>query len=153
MKLFTLIVAVCLVFLLSAALCADEVQPIAMNNRAIGGGALNAYTPGVQNGAGANNIGLLIKTWGKVTWVDTSNEYFYIDDGSALKDGSTHIDNGVEKDNVGVRVSYSNLATGNTISVLPGIGDNVTVICISSTVMIDTKVQPNLRLRRQSDIS
>ncbi|MCE5322015.1 hypothetical protein LLG46_01730 [bacterium] len=152
MKLFTLIISVCMVVILSAVLYAEEVQPIAINNRAIGGSALNEYTPGVENGAGANNIGLLIKTWGAVTWVDTSNEFFYINDGTGLKDGSMHIENDVESDNIGVRVSYSNLATGSTINP-PGKGDIVAVTCISSTVIINDTVQPNLRPRQQSDIS
>lgn len=151
MKLLSIIIAVCMVFAIASVLLADEVQPIAMNNRAIGGTALNSYTPGVENGAGLNNIGLLIKTWGKVTWVDTTNECFYIDDGSALKDGSTHADGSSQIDNIGLRVSYRNLAAGNTINP-PEIGDYVTVVGISSTVIVDNKVQPNLRPRRQSDI-
>jgi hypothetical protein len=140
-----------MVFTFAAMLSAEEVKPIAMSNRAIGGAALNSYTPGVEKGAGANNIGLLIKTWGTVTWVDTANMFFYIDDGSALNDGSKHIDGASEVDNVGVRVSYSNLATGNAINP-PDIGNHVVVVCISSTIIINDKVQPNLRPRRQSDI-
>jgi hypothetical protein len=143
--------AVCMVFTFAAGLSAEEVRPVAMSNRAIGGAALNPYTPGVENGAGANNIGILIKTWGKVTWVDIANMFFYIDDGSALMDGSKHTDGSSEVDNVGVRVSYSDLASGNTIDP-PNVGDHVVVVCISSTAIINDKVQPNLRPRRQSDI-
>lgn len=46
----------------------------------VGGDALNAFTPGVTNGKGTNNIGLLISEWGKVTDVQTG--YFTISDGS-----------------------------------------------------------------------
>jgi hypothetical protein len=152
MKLFSIILAVCMMSAFAAVASADEVQPVAMSNRAVGGAALNSYTPGVENGAGANNVGLLIKTWGRVTWVDAANKFFYIDDGSALKDGSTHIDGTNIVENVGVRVSYSDLASGNTIDP-PSVGDHTVITCISSTVIINDKVQPNLRPRRQADIS
>ena len=35
---------------------------------------------------GLNNIGLLIKTWGRVSWVDGDNDMFYLDDGSEYDD-------------------------------------------------------------------
>jgi hypothetical protein len=125
-------------------MCAQEIKPLAMSNKAIGGAALNVYTPGVENGAGTNNIGLLIKTWGIVTYVDmaTTPTFFYINDGSNLADGSGY---------VGVRVAIDNLATGNTITA-PSVDQHVAITCISSTVMIDGKIQPNLRPRKQSDI-
>lgn len=151
MRLIALTAYTCLVFCFAAAAFADEVQPVAMSNKAIGGAALNYYTPGVESGIGANNIGLLIKTWGNVTWVDEACSFFYIDDGSSLKDGSKHFEDTEEVDNVGVRVSYSNLAEGNTITP-PSIGTYVAVTCISSTVIINDTVRPNLRPRRQSDI-
>jgi len=40
--------------------------PLGMRVLDVGGSALNAYTPGVKYGFGPNNIGLLIKTWGRV---------------------------------------------------------------------------------------
>ncbi|MCX8053140.1 MAG: hypothetical protein N3B12_04980, partial [Armatimonadetes bacterium] len=85
----------------------EEVRPLAMNNAAVGGGRLNEHTPGVEGGVGMNNIGLLIRTWGKVTFVDETNKFFYINDGSGRNDGSGY---------VGIRVSYDNLAPGNTIT-------------------------------------
>lgn len=142
MKLIGSMAAVLMVACLAAAVAAEVPAPLAVNNKAIGGGALNQYTPGVENGVGLNNIGLLIKTWGKVTAVDTVNQCFYIDDGSGLLDGSG---------NVGVRVSYANLAPGNTITP-PALDSFVSVTCISSTVVIDDKIRPNLRPRRQADI-
>lgn len=142
MKLIGLLAAVLMVMCLAAAVAAEVPAPLAVNNKAIGGGALNQYTPGVENGVGLNNIGLLIKTWGRVTAVDTVNQFFYIDDGSGLLDGSG---------NVGVRVSYSNLAPGNTITP-PALDSFVSVTCISSTVVIADKIRPNLRPRRQADI-
>ncbi|MHB9036463.1 MAG: hypothetical protein ACYC64_07330 [Armatimonadota bacterium] len=144
MKLVTLIICVCMVFVLVAGVTAQEIKPLAMTNRAIGGGALNIYTPGVENGTGTNNIGLLIKTWGVVTYVDTSTTptYFYIDDGSGLQDGSGH---------KGVRVAIDNLATGNSITP-PSETQHAAIVCISSTISINGKIQPNLRPRRQTDI-
>jgi hypothetical protein len=75
-------------------------DPVALSNAAIGGVALNAYAPGLLGGSGPNNIGLLVTTWGKVTQRDPANQFFYIDDGSGLRDGTS---TGSEQ-NVGVRV-------------------------------------------------
>lgn len=133
-----LVVAVSLASMCSAA----APEPLAMTNAAIGGGALNQYTPGVEGGIGVNNIGLLIKTWGKVTFVDATNKFFYIDDGYGRLDGSTH---------KGIRCSYDNLASGVTITP-PAENAYVSVIGVISTVMISSKVQPNIRPRRGDDI-
>ena len=125
----------------SAAL-AEVPAPIAMNSSALGGAALNQYTPGVDQGKGPNNIGLLIRTWGKVTFIDPVNKFFYIDDGFGRLDGFGQ---------VGVRVSYDNLATGESVTV-PDLHGYYTITGIISTVMIDTKIQPNVRPRRDSDV-
>lgn len=130
------------IFCLATTAVAEAPAPLALNNAAVGGGPLNQYTPGVENGVGVNNIGLLIKTWGKVTFVDTVNKCFYINDGSNRNDGSGH---------VGLRVDYDNLAPGNTITP-PAENTYVMVTGISSTIIINGKIQPNLRPRRQSDI-
>jgi hypothetical protein len=75
--------------------------PVAMSASTIGGMALNASTPGVVGGIGPNNIGLLVTAYGKVTQRQTIDpKYFYIDDGSGLKDGTAT--GGIE--NVGIRV-------------------------------------------------
>jgi hypothetical protein len=61
-------------------------------NRSIGGGdwrydpVTGAGQKGIAGASGLNNIGLLISTAGRVTYACPS--YFYIDDGSALQDGS-----------------------------------------------------------------
>lgn len=145
-----LISIVAVILVAAGAACAQAPAPLAMTNAAIGGGMLNQYTPGVEGGAGLNNIGLLIKTWGKVTFVDATNKVFYIDDGTGRNDGSGHL---------GIRCSYDNLAAGNSITP-PNLNDRVSVIGVISTVLIDdivtpqvdNKIQPNLRPRRQSDI-
>ena len=137
------ITVVSLVLLFCATVAfAQAPAPLAMNNRSVGGGAVSDYTPGVEGGSGLNNVGLLIRTWGKVTYVDSTNKFFYIDDGTARDDGSG---------NRGIRVSYDNLAAGNTI-VPPNKDSYVMITCISSTVMINNKIQSNLRPRRQDDI-
>lgn len=77
------------------------IEPVAMNNLAIGGTDLNEFAPGVEGGRGVNNLGSFVRVWGKVTQRDTAdNQYFYIDDGSGLKDGTKTA--GI--DNVGVRI-------------------------------------------------
>lgn len=67
-------------------------KPVAMCNLAIGGAPIlgessivnycNADNPIVATGV--NNVGLLVKTWGRVTESNEFYECFYIDDGSGL---------------------------------------------------------------------
>jgi hypothetical protein len=57
-------------------------SPLGIRGDALGGGPLNAYTPGITAGIGANNIGLLVRTWGKVT--STGSDYFCIESKPAL---------------------------------------------------------------------
>lgn len=65
-----------------------QVEPIAVINREIGGGPFG-FQSGVEGlfgpATGMNNIGLLVRTWGRVTSIGA--DYYYIDDGSALVDG------------------------------------------------------------------
>ena len=95
-----------------------EVKAIAMINRNLGGGdywfnpATGEGQQGVCPRSGSdssvsvdlNNIGLLVRCWGRVT--HTGGSFMYINDGSALADGSGY---------TGVRVETDHLATGNTI--------------------------------------
>jgi hypothetical protein len=60
---------------------------LAMGNKSVGGSALNDKTPGVTGGTGVNNIGLLVRTWGRIVYV--SEDYFLIDDGSKVESGAT----------------------------------------------------------------
>lgn len=71
------------------------VKPVGMTNLALGGGAWQ-YNPstyagqrGVSGGVGANNIGLLARIFGEVTYKGT--DHFYVDDGSGVSDGSGHV--------------------------------------------------------------
>lgn len=112
-------------------------RPVFMPNRSIGGGDFSRATKGVTNGFGLRNIGLLIKTSGKVTYVGSESEdFYYIDDGSGLSDGSGH---------AGIKINCINLCK-------PQIGMNMLVTGISSCENIDDKVMPVVRVRYQSDM-
>jgi len=144
MKLVAVAAVVLMGFVLVGSALADGPAPLALSNKAVGGGRLNDYTPGVEQGVGLNNIGLLIRTWGKVTFVDAVNKFFYVNDGSARDDQSGH---------VGLRVSYDSLATGNTITLPPNFQDSyVALTGISSTWANAGKNYSNLRPRRQTDV-
>ena len=109
-------------------------DPLYLGNGILGGANLNLYTPGITGGLGANNIGLLVTTFGRVTFAGYG--FFYLDDGSKLDDGSGHR---------GLRVS----ATGLTF---PSEGF-VKVTGISSCEKnAQGKVVPLLRVRKQEDI-
>ena len=119
-------------------------KPLGMNNQTIGGGAfgsqvgvVNQYSFPRQMASGINNIGLLVRTAGKVRQVGT--DWFYLDDGSNLDDGTG---------NTGIYVYV-----GSSI-VRPNTGKNVIVTGISSCeIMSGSPVARRvLRPRRQSDI-
>lgn len=75
----------------------DSAEPLFLINSRLGGGdwmyslSSGAGQKGVKGGAGLNSIGLLVNTMGRVTFADTGNGYFCLDDGSALDDGSGHL--------------------------------------------------------------
>jgi hypothetical protein len=117
-----------------------------INNR-VGGGE-SGGRPGVTTTASgqAYNKGLLLTCWGKVTDVVAANDYFYIDDGSALDDGSGH---------VGLKVSWNLQAAGDpNPEIKPPLADwYVTVTGISSSeAPVEETIIPVLRLRRQEDV-
>ena len=71
----------------------NSLFPLGMNNKSIGGGdwmydpILGYGQKSITGASGLNNIGLLVKTWGKVTSVDpvtppAKPAWFTIDDGS-----------------------------------------------------------------------
>lgn len=80
-----------------------SIEPLTLSNRSVGGGdwyydaSTGAGQKGVRDGtrsgsavyaSGLNNIGMLITTTGRVTYVGSG--YFYVDDGSNLADDSGH---------------------------------------------------------------
>lgn len=94
----------------------DTILPVGLNLKAIGGGNCGLQkavwnwasikdTTGIQNvwkaSNGLSNIGLLVKIAGKVTQIDPAGKYFYINDGSSLKDNTLT----GQTANIGVRVA------------------------------------------------
>lgn len=135
-------------------------KPIAMDHRALGG-----KTVGLQSGVwswssdrnvppwaealGLNNIGLLIKAWGKITWVNRDpahpeNEYFYINDGCLRVDGTFHnMPGGGYGTNFGVRV----ICVDGPLSMLLQENAYVIVTGISSCIKFDTDPVRLIKLR------
>jgi len=102
---------------------------------------------------GLYNKGLLVKIWGKVTAVDVTNKFFYIDDGTGFVDGTTLDGN---NDPVkGVRVSWAWSPTGKP-SILPPAVDwyvSVTGLSGSDTADSGATFYRVLRPRDQNDIT
>jgi hypothetical protein len=106
-------------------------EPLGLTNRSLGGSdfgspPLGQY--GVSGGSGLNNVGLLVKTWGRVT--ETGAGYVVIDDGTGI----------------GVRVDTT------TIAAPPALNQYVSIIGASS---LHKPASDRLRLvlpRRQSDV-
>jgi len=117
------------------------IGPLGMNNRTLGGGdfgipPLGQY--GITNGVGLNNVGLLVRTWGRVSYVD--DVYMTISDGSSgvMPDGTTG----------GVRVSTAQLAIQ-----LPNEGDYISVIGISSLYLSGAVQTPEVLPRDFFDVN
>jgi hypothetical protein len=112
-------------------------SPRGMLNRSVGGGDIGRSTKGVTGGVGLRNIGLLISTWGRTTYVGGDGEdYLYIDDGSRLNDGSGHI---------GLKIRCGKVSK-------PPLGALVRVTGISSCEDATGKVIPLVRVRKQADL-
>lgn len=78
-----------------------QLNPLGLPNESLGGGDLGSGPNGqvgVAGAVGLNNIGLLIRTWGKVTQIGSG--YLYVDDGAHLKDGTSTL----AAQNIGCRV-------------------------------------------------
>lgn len=79
------------------ATSSPAIKPLGLRVRSLGGSACGLQA--LVNGAsGLNNIGLLVRTWGKVTQI--GGDYLYVDDDSHIKDGTLT----GSTENVGVRV-------------------------------------------------
>lgn len=118
-------------------------KPLWLNNLAMGGGAhaqqaavVNQYSFPRVMADGLNNIGLLVKVSGKVRAIGF--DWFYLDDGSNLDDGTG---------NIGVLVQCGTL-------VRPGLNRHVTVTGISSCDQPQGSpvIRRVLRPRVQTDI-
>ena len=114
--------------------------PVAMNNRATGGGACGLQ-PAVLNkpgefAAGVSTVGLLVRTAGTVTYVDPGSDFVYIDDGSNLADGYGKS---------GVRVSLAACPT-------PALGATALITACCGAYDLGGKCVRLLRPRSQSDV-
>jgi hypothetical protein len=120
--------------------------PFLTPNNRLGGVGTDIVIPG---GAGLLNTSILMKTTGRVTYVDTAAtpKFFYVDDGSNLSDGQ--VIGG--KTMRGLRVSISNLASGNTITP-PSVEDYVAVTGICSTYAAGGKTLAQIGPRCQADV-
>jgi hypothetical protein len=105
-------------------------------SRSLGGGPFGLQQ-GISGAFGLNNIGLLIKTAGTVTYAEGA--FFYLDDGSVLDDHSGHI---------GVKVY-------GAVPVNPGeepVGKFVTVTGISSCEIAGGDIVRVIRTRDAQDV-
>jgi len=91
------------------------------------GGAANGAIPGITGASGANNVGLLVKTWGKVTLLGAG--YFYIE----------------SKPGTSVRVNSGSL-------VQPAVGKYVAITGISTTEVTSGAICRAILPRQQFDI-
>jgi hypothetical protein len=114
----------------------DPPEPLAVNNKALGGGDINSLR-GCDNCVGLNNVGLLVRTFGHVETIGPDGLWITIDDGSSRTD----VDG-----NIGVRVY------GTNMSQYAG-----KYLCVTGICFID-EVNPanyaaSIRTRDQNDIS
>jgi hypothetical protein len=107
---------------------------VALNNRSVGGGTLAGCVPGVTDGIGLNNVGLLVQVWGAVTSVGTG--YFYVDDGTGLL---------YPPGPAGLKVHCGSL-------VKPALGKRAIVKGISTIEWDGSVARPVVRPREQSDL-
>ena len=113
-------------------------KPMFARTSSIGGGNWGPNTPGVTGGTGLRNLGLLVRVCGSVTYVgDSSEPFFYIDDGCGLSDGSGHR---------GMRVECRQIPK-------PALGWSVDITGISSCLQLNGSVIRTVKARRSTDIS
>jgi len=121
-------------------------RPFFMPNLWLGGLGTDVLKPG---GEGVLNTSVLVRTSGRVTYVDTATpkKFFYIDDGSGLSDGLVFGGKTMQ----GLKVSITPLATGNVI-LPPGLHQYVTVTGICGPYTTSGKTLVQIRPRNQGDI-
>lgn len=119
----------------------DAPTPLGLINKSIGGSSPAPVVPGIPGSIGLYNVGCLVRAWGRVTAV--GDDWFYIDDGTGLEDGS-----GCK----GVKVTVAGII--ETGFALPREGDYALVTGLSSCEIPEGKTDPIrlLRPRRASDI-
>jgi len=102
-------------------------KPLALNNRSLGGSDFNDKAKGATGKVGLNNVGLLVKTFGKVS--SPASGIFYVTDGSGAS----------------VKVDASAVGT------LPAANDYVVVTGISRLEKIGANYVPFVKLRQSGD--
>lgn len=105
----------------------DLPRPVGIRGDLLGGGALNDYTPGITGAVGLNNIGLLARTWGKVTSV--ASGYFIIECKTAVT----------------IKVKSGSLSA-------PSVGNYVAITGISSCEIVGGAISRVILPRDQADI-
>lgn len=108
-------------------------KPLTINNRQVGG-------EGVNGGTGLRNTGLLIKSLGKVSFIDPSGKYFVINDGTDVENGTP---------SPGLIVSTENLPSGVVIAP-PAVGS---FVCVTGISCVCVGNYPQIRPREQSDVA
>ncbi len=117
-------------------------EPLAVSCRWLGGAgdgyvpATGAGQPGVRGGAGLNNIGLFVRVFGRVTYVDPSGQFINVSDGSGVAD---------ETGRDGVQVWMSGIP-------LPAAGSYLEVKGISSCRRSGSDIYPRLLPRNGLDV-
>ncbi len=117
-------------------------QPVLIQNRYVGGDALNAFTPGfpdLPDLKGTNNVGLLIAVTGVLT--KTESGYWFVDDGCELR---------YDLVSMGIPVDASLLSPTKRAEIASG--DYVVVTGICQAGSIEDRTVPIVRLRQDSDI-
>lgn len=118
------------------------ITPLGMNNRSVGGGdwvtgedgSTNGQE-GVSGGLGLNTVGLLVRVWGEITYIEPQRRWYVIDDGTGLSwlDGTT-TRTGLK---IGLGDSTNFLLLKDPLGTLYNVGDYVAgVNGISSITMI-----------------
>ena len=118
----------------------SQAQPLGMGNKSVAGTAFNVLTPGAtdataQAAGGLNTVGLLVKTWGRVTNVES--DHLVVTDGS---------------DSAGVWVDLTQGSGDPIVSGLQ-VGDMATVTGIASLQASGDVLVRAIKPRNASDLS
>jgi len=117
------------------------VRVVGLANRSVGGGTFGSQ-PGIEGAAGLNNVGLMVKLWGRVTSV--SPGVCVIRDGSVFTDGDQRL--------CDVRVK---LPIGTSAPEEPDAGELgpfVVVTGTSGTWVSEESIKPEIRPRYAADL-
>ncbi len=115
-------------------------SPVALRNRDLGGGDASPDNPGVTDGRGALNVGLLVKTTGVVTYSGAG--FFYIHDGSNRTDSPLDDGSGM----LGVRITSNIVAS-------PGDWLEVTGVSSTDTYNVPGRNIPTIMPRDANDVT